>query len=132
MRELDVHITSNLHPEGAEEDLRSMLTWIDSDESLQHEVRGQLTNSVTAPAGTMGNELDVLQLAIGSALSSASLAVSMLQWRTSRRHRPGLVLRRGPIEVEIPADELHSDTAARIIALLDQETDHSADDEPAS
>ena len=68
----------------------------------------------------MGTGFDVLQLVLGTGLSSAALAVSILQWRDARRTRPALTLRRGDIEVDIPpeaaADE---DTVRRIVALLE-------------
>ncbi|WP_066956024.1 effector-associated constant component EACC1 [Streptomyces lushanensis] len=130
--ELEVRVVADGHPEGGEEDLRSLLRWVDADESLRHEVRGRLIGSAALPRGSMGTGLDVLQLLIGSALSGGALAVSVLQWRDSRRRRPGLVLRRGSIEVEIPAEYMGTDVEERVIALLGQEPGGSADDEQAS
>ncbi|MDT0342432.1 effector-associated constant component EACC1 [Streptomyces litchfieldiae] len=126
MREIRIHVVAGGHPDGAEEDLRSLRNWLAADESLRREVRASLTASGPAPAGAMGIGFDILQLAIGSGLSAGALAVSVLQWRDSRRNRPGLVLRRGAIEVEIPADGVHPDTLERVIALLDQDPDGPA------
>lgn len=132
MSELEIRVIENKHPEGDEEDLRSLLRWVDADESLRNEVRGRLLGSGTVPRGSMGTGLDVLQLLIGTALSSGALAVSVLQWRDSRRNRPGLILRRGSIEVEIPTEGVGSDMEERIIALLSREPDSSVGDEQAS
>ncbi|MEU8626808.1 hypothetical protein [Streptomyces sp. NPDC048669] len=132
MPEVEIRVAENEHPDGSEEDLRSLLQWVGADESLRHEVRGQLAGSTTAQPGSMGTGFDVLQLLIGSGLSTGALVVSVLQWRDSRRNRPAITLRRGPVEVEIPVSGVPADVAERIIALLDQEPDDVADDEQAS
>ncbi|MFF3750331.1 hypothetical protein ACFYYH_07695 [Streptomyces sp. NPDC002018] len=132
MSELEIHVVANKHPDGGEEDLRSLLRWVEADELLRHEVRSRLVSSEATSRGSMGTGLDVLQLVIGSALSTGALAVSVLQWRDSRRNRPGLVLRRGGVEVEIPVESTGADLERRIIALLSQEPDGPADDEQAS
>ncbi|MFD8382677.1 hypothetical protein ACFV2X_29915 [Streptomyces sp. NPDC059679] len=103
-----------------EDELRSLLRWLREDESLERLVGGRVGAAGPAVPGHMGTGFDVLQLVLGTGLSSAALAVSILQWRDARRTRPALTLRRGDIEVDIPpeaaADE---DTVRRIVALLE-------------
>ncbi|MEK8173249.1 hypothetical protein NKH77_43100 [Streptomyces sp. M19] len=78
----------------------------------------------------MGTGFDILQLALGSGLSTGALVVSVLQWRDARRTRPALTLRRGAVEVIIPADEpVDGETVRRAIAMLDGET---GGDDPAA
>lgn len=129
--EVEVGVTARAHPDGAEEDLRSLLRWLDTDESLRREVRGHLESSVSLPADAMGTGFDILQLILGSGFSSSALAVSIMQWRDSRHNRPGIILRRGHLEIEIPADRPDHETLERVIAFLDQVPAPPADDEPA-
>ncbi len=69
----------------------------------------------------MGTGLDILQLAIGSGLSAASLVFSVLQWQTSRRRAPAVTLRRGDVEVLLTAEAARDEEAVRgIIDLLDR------------
>lgn len=104
-----------------EEELRSLLRWLHADETLTRDVRGELGSSVPpAPGHMTGGLFDLLQLAIGSGLSAGALAVSLLQWRDSRRRAPLLTLRRGAVEVEIGAGA-DDETVRRIVALLGQE-----------
>lgn len=108
--------------EELEEELRSLLRWLREDESLKRQVNGSLTGTAPRVKEHMGTLFDLLQLVIETGLSSGSLAVSLLQWRGSRRRRPPLTLRRGPVEVEISdATAADAETIARIVALLEQE-----------
>ncbi|MEU3265379.1 MULTISPECIES: effector-associated constant component EACC1 [Streptomyces] len=132
MTKVEVRVVGNEHAEGGEADLRSLLRWVDAEESLRHEVRGRLASGTTAPPGSMGTGFDVLELLIGSGLSTGALVVSVAQWRESRRNRPAITLRRGAVEVEIPANGVPADMVERIVTLLDREADGSSDDEQAS
>lgn len=132
MTELEVRVAVTGQPDGGEDELRSLLRWLRADETLRYDVRGRLTAGTAPAPGSMGAAFDVLQLLIGSGLSAGALAVSVLQWRDSRRRRPGLVLRRGPVEVEISPDAAGSELAERVTALMIRETDGLPDDEPAS
>jgi hypothetical protein len=104
---------------GAEDELRSLLRWLHADETL--DVRARVTGGPT-PAHHMGTGFDVLQLALGSGLSTASLVVSVLQWQTSRRRAPSVTLRRGEVEVLLTAEAARDEeTLRRIVAVLDRE-----------
>ncbi|MCZ0996207.1 caspase family protein [Streptomyces noursei] len=84
MTDLDVRAATE--PGGdPEEELRSLMRWLHEDEGLHRQVRGTLTASRGPRPGEMGLGFDLLQLALGTAVSGGSLAVSVLQWRDARR-----------------------------------------------
>ncbi|MGV9390619.1 effector-associated constant component EACC1 [Streptomyces olivaceus] len=101
-----------------EDDLRSLLRWLHEDEDL--DVRGRPVGAPT-PSGAMGTGFDLLQLSVGSGLSTASLLVSVLQWQTSRRHAPAVTLRRGEVEVVLtPRAARDEETLQALVDLLDR------------
>ncbi|MDT0268730.1 hypothetical protein RM844_20805 [Streptomyces sp. DSM 44915] len=103
-----------------EDELRSLVRWLRTDESLVHGLVAQLEAQRPPGEGEMGGALDVVALVLGSGLSAGALAVSVLQWRDARRTSRPLVVKRGAWEVHIPpgrpADE---DTFDRLVALLE-------------
>ncbi|MDT0319893.1 effector-associated constant component EACC1 [Streptomyces millisiae] len=107
----------------AEDRLRSLQDWLRADETLNGAVRARLAASGPAEAGAMGIGFDMLELMIGSGLSSGALAVSILQWRQAQRAARELTLRRGEVEVRIPVAAAAADgeLVRRIVALLDGE-----------
>ncbi|ASQ93024.1 hypothetical protein [Streptomyces sp. 11-1-2] len=122
MAEIDVRVAAGDGPNAVEceDELRSLLRWLGEDESLGR-LRGQVAGDGPPAPGTMGTGFDVLQLTIGSGLSSAALIVSILQWRDARRTRPVLTLRRGAVEVDIPVDmAADPETVRGIVELLDE------------
>ncbi|MBX7550419.1 hypothetical protein [Streptomyces sp. NPDC004232] len=103
--------------DGAEDDLRSLLRWLHEDEAL--DVRGRV-GGAPPPSGAMGTGFDLLQLAVGSGLSTASLVVSVLQWQTSRHRAPAVTLRRGEVEVVLTPEAARDAETLRALAdLLD-------------
>ncbi|MEU7635958.1 MULTISPECIES: effector-associated constant component EACC1 [unclassified Streptomyces] len=131
MTDLDVRAVPE--PGGdAEEELRSLMHWLHDDEELHRQVRGSLTSSRGPRPGEMGIGFDLLQLAVGTAVSGGSLAVSVLQWRDARRRAPELTLRAGEIEVHIPRGAAADpETVRRIVALLDEAQEPGGDDRTA-
>ncbi|GGU69417.1 hypothetical protein GCM10010211_38680 [Streptomyces albospinus] len=112
----------------AEDELRSLLEWLHEDEGLHRQVRGRLAASRGPQPGEMGLGFDLLQLAVGTAVSGGSLAVSVLQWRDARRRTPELTLRVGEIEVRIPPGAARDpETLDRIAALLDRPQEPGGD-----
>ncbi|WP_371614991.1 hypothetical protein [Streptomyces sp. NBC_00454] len=115
--------------EDPEAELRSLQRWLAADETLGRGLSVRLgsdpkRDSATvgdAPQGTlMGSGLDLLQLAVGSGLSGASLVFSVLQWQVSRRTPPTLVLSRDGYEIRLTGDAAADPEAVRrIVAALE-------------
>ncbi|MEU0528320.1 effector-associated constant component EACC1 [Streptomyces niveus] len=105
---------------GSEDELRSLADWLREDESLAGHLRSRITASAPAPSGHMGTGFDVLQLALGSSLSTAALVISVLQWQLSRRRASVLVLSRGDVRVELTAEAARDEeTLRRVMAVLE-------------
>ncbi|WP_369177075.1 effector-associated constant component EACC1 [Streptomyces mutabilis] len=118
----DFRIEISGPPDGtdAEDHLRSLLSWLREDGTPT--LRARAAGSAPAAPGSMGAGLDILQLAIGSGLSAASLVFSVLQWQASRRRAPAVTLRRGDVEVVLTAQAAGDEETVRgIIDLLDRQ-----------
>lgn len=103
---------------GTEDELRSLLRWLHADESV--DVRGRIGTAAPPPAHHMGAGFDLLELAIGSGLSAASLVFSVLQWQSARRGSPSVTLRRGDVEIVLTREAAADEAALRgLIAWLD-------------
>ncbi|MFJ8886021.1 hypothetical protein ACIRJR_21785 [Streptomyces sp. NPDC102402] len=126
MGEYDVRLAPGSQDGDAEEHLRSLLSWLQEDESLDRYVRGSYRSPAPRSAEHMGEGLDLLALVAGSALSTGSLVFSVLQWQASRRRAPTLILRRGAVEVHLPADRATDDEALRrIVSALGEDSRQS-------
>ncbi|MFI8362817.1 hypothetical protein ACIGD1_21930 [Streptomyces sp. NPDC085612] len=120
----------------AEDELRSLLRWLNADESLGRDLRGTLAADPERPAsgtptsGTlMGTGLDLVQLVVGSGLSTGSLVFSVLQWQASRRPAPSLTVSRGGYEVRLTGEAADDPEALRrIVALLEPSPEGGDDD----
>ncbi|MFE2880347.1 hypothetical protein ACFXG6_18185 [Streptomyces roseus] len=124
MHEYELQVDPERAGQGPESELRSLLLWLKEDESLRRAVRGRIRSGVPAPAahGTpMGSPgFDLLQLAVGSGLSAASLLFAVLQWQASRRRPPVLTVRRGPYEITLTGEEAgDAEGLRRIVAALE-------------
>ncbi|MGH4030569.1 effector-associated constant component EACC1 [Actinomycetota bacterium Odt1-20B] len=106
-----------------EDALRSLLRWLHEDETLDGAVRGRLADRAAPVPGHMGaGGFDILQLALGSGLSTAALVVSVLQWQLARHRAPALVLSRGELQVQVtPEGARDAETLRRVVELLDQQ-----------
>lgn len=114
----------------AEDELRSLARWLNEDEALGGHLRARLGATAPAPAGHMGAGFDVLQLAVGSTLSTAALVVSVLQWQLSRRRAPALVLSRGDVRVELTQEAARDEeTLRRVMEVLERGDGGTADDD---
>ncbi|MEU7577752.1 hypothetical protein AB0B50_09155 [Streptomyces sp. NPDC041068] len=124
MTDVCVRLAADGPGEDTEDALRSLLRWLHEDETLTGSVRGEVAASAAPVAGHMGaGGFDILQLALGSGLSTASLVVSLLQWQLARRRAPSLVLSRGELRVEVTPDGAHdAETLRRVVELLDEQT----------
>jgi len=105
-------------PQG-EHHLRSLRRWLHDDELV--DVRAHaVAAGPPAPGSMSGSGLDLLQLALGTGLSTASVVVSVLQWQTSRRGSPAVTLRRGGVEIQLTKEMARDEEAVRgLVALLD-------------
>ncbi|MFC9299126.1 hypothetical protein ACFTWH_31830 [Streptomyces sp. NPDC057011] len=124
MSEYALQVDHHRPGRGSETELRSLMLWLSEDESLRRDVRGRIGSGEPAtaaggtPMGTPG--FDLLQLAVGSGLSTGSLVFSVLQWQASRRRPPALTVRHGPYEVTLTGDEADDPEALRrIVAALE-------------
>ncbi|MEU1826648.1 hypothetical protein ABZ502_29985 [Streptomyces abikoensis] len=70
--------------DSAEEELRSLYVWLLADSQARRCADVAWGADVQTPANAMGGLLDVISLALGSGFSAASLAVSIIQWRSTR------------------------------------------------
>ncbi|MFG3256435.1 hypothetical protein [Streptomyces sp. NPDC048172] len=142
MRELTVELRCP-RVEDTEAELRSLVRWLRADEEVGRHLRARPTASSAPAPGEMGAGFDLLQFAVATGLSGASLAVSLLQWREARRTPSVIRLRRGSLEVSIPPESTDEETVRRLSALFEAPgeppsapapgtTDESADDAPAS
>ncbi|MEK8142421.1 hypothetical protein NKH18_07940 [Streptomyces sp. M10(2022)] len=128
--EYEVRLAQDVGEGGTEDHLRALLGWVREDEALARDARGSLTSSFRPSPGQMGNGLDLLALAIGTTVSTASLVFSVLQWQAARRPAPTVILRRGGVEVRLLADQAHDQEALRRIAgILDQQDGQSQEPE---
>ncbi len=121
MTEIVVRIKGATSDDDTEDELRSLLRWVREDECVGDDLRGRLASSGSPVAGSMGAGFDILQFAVGSGLSLSALVVSVLQWRDGRRRAPEVTLRRGDVEIRLPADLARDEAAlARFVAVLDR------------
>ncbi|MCF3119368.1 MULTISPECIES: effector-associated constant component EACC1 [Streptomyces] len=130
MTDVRVELAAADRDADTEEALRSLLRWLDRDETLGGAVRGAFAASAEPVPGHMGTSgFDILQLALGSGLSTASLAVSLFQWQLARRRAPALVLSKGELRVEVtPEGARDAETLRRVVELLDRRTAVTAGD----
>ncbi|MET9960179.1 hypothetical protein ABZ128_14215 [Streptomyces sp. NPDC006326] len=129
--------------DGPEAELRSLLRWLKEDEALGRDVRAVIGSDgppppsapdPAPPATPMGSPgFDVLQLAVGSGLSAASLVFSVLQWQASRRRAPALTVTRAGYEVRLTGDAAEDpEVLRRIVAALEPQQPRDGDDDGAS
>ncbi|MET9546296.1 MULTISPECIES: hypothetical protein [unclassified Streptomyces] len=116
----------------AEDELRSLADWLREDETLDGHLRSRVASAAPAPADHMGAGFDVLELALGTSLSTAALVVSLLQWQLSRRRAPALVLSRGDVRVELTQEAARDEeTLRRVMAVLEPGEGGAADGDGA-
>ncbi|MFE4862467.1 hypothetical protein [Streptomyces sp. NPDC056670] len=85
----------------AEAELRSLLRWLKADEEVGLRVHGALGSSEPADPEHMGALIDIISLTVSNGLAAAQFALSIQQWRATRRAPAAVVLRRGGTEVEV-------------------------------
>jgi hypothetical protein len=128
--DLCVELASADRGADAENALRSLRRWLHEDETLAGAVRGRFADPAAPVAAHMGaGGFDILQLALGSGLSTASLVVSVFQWQLARNRGPALVLSRGELRVEVsPEGARDAETLRKVVELLDRQPAAIAED----
>ncbi|MFH8930673.1 hypothetical protein ACH4D4_26855 [Streptomyces pristinaespiralis] len=110
-----------------EDALRSLLRWVHEDESLEGRVRGRIGAGSAPEPGSMGPGFDLAQFAVASGLSTSALVVSVLQWRSSLRRPPAVVLSRDGVEVRLAKEAADDpETLRRIMTALETRNDDGA------
>ncbi|MEW1926777.1 hypothetical protein [Streptomyces sp. NPDC088360] len=112
---VDVGI-AGLEGAAAEAELRSLRDWLRADRHTRLAAEPELRSAQAPPAGAQGSVVDVVSLIVGSAFNAASLAVSLVSWRATRRGRSALTVRRADGVVV----EITSDSAEQAVQLLEQ------------
>lgn len=129
MTDLAVEVRGEGADQADQEDaLRSLDGWLRADETLAGRLGTRITATTPAPADHMGTGFDMLELALGSSLSTAALVVSVLQWQLSRRRAPAVVLSRGDVRVELSAEAARDEAALRrVLAVLEPDGEGARD-----
>nr|WP_128806409.1 hypothetical protein [Streptomyces sp. Termitarium-T10T-6] len=81
-------------PNWAEEELRSLYTWLLSDPELRRHARLSLASSRAPEPGAQGDMIDVLSLVLGTGLNTGALALSIATWRSTRPRQMTVTLER--------------------------------------
>lgn len=78
----------------AEDELRSLQAWLETDRTVRRHVRATLATDRVRVPGQQGDVIDLLSLVLGSGFSAASLAATVVSWRATRPQLPTLVVER--------------------------------------
>ncbi|MFI2315175.1 effector-associated constant component EACC1 [Streptomyces sp. CB00072] len=81
-------------PERAEEELRSLYTWLLSEPEFRRHARLSLASSRAPEPGAQGDMIDVLSLVLGTSLNTGALALSIAIWRSTRPRQITVTLER--------------------------------------
>ncbi|MFD8110106.1 MULTISPECIES: effector-associated constant component EACC1 [Streptomyces griseus group] len=81
-------------PKQAEEELRSLYTWLLSEPELRRHARLSLASSRAPEPGAQGDMIDVLSLVLGTSLNTGALALSIATWRSTRPRQITVTLER--------------------------------------
>ncbi|MFE5302083.1 hypothetical protein [Streptomyces sp. NPDC056632] len=80
--------------DSAENELRSLADWLETDRAVARFLRAELASDATRLPGQQGDFIDILSLALSSGFSVASLATAIASWRATRVQPPSLVIER--------------------------------------
>jgi hypothetical protein len=101
--------------DGSLDESRSLSTWLRDEPQVRAHGR-----PVVTPAGEpdeMGTGMEVLTLLLGTGLSAAQLALSIIMWRASRNEPVRVVIERDDRQVAV--DTSDPDDAAAIATRLE-------------
>ncbi|MEV4372934.1 hypothetical protein AB0J71_38110 [Nonomuraea sp. NPDC049637] len=116
--EVVVDETVNLRMSGdfAEQELRSLYDWLLRDLDALDYMDVRLQSKDPEP-GEMGDTLDLIALAVTSALQWPAFIETVAQWRRTRRHRPQVTIERGGTTVVV--SEAESELVVQILKALE-------------
>jgi Effector Associated Constant Component 1 len=102
-------------PEGTPDDIRSLHTWLRDEPAIR--AHGQPALTGLSERGEMSTGLEVLSLVLGTGLSAAQLALSIIMWRATRNHPVRVVIERD--ERQVAVDTSSPEQAEAIAAGLE-------------
>ncbi|WP_445520981.1 effector-associated constant component EACC1 [Streptomyces sp. NEAU-174] len=122
-----VHVRVRMVGDSAGNELRSLHSWLLGDTGARRWAQVEW-ESARAPAGAMGGALDAVSLVLSSGFSAASLAVSIVQWRTTRGSRGPSVMVERADGSRVTIGDASLEETERLLRLL--ERDEPGQDEP--
>ncbi|MFG2841258.1 hypothetical protein ACGFYE_40500 [Streptomyces zaomyceticus] len=89
-----MQLTLRIEGSSAEEEARSLYDWLLLDRAFLRGAQIEMGSSAPAIPGHQGSAFDLVSLVISSAISSASLGVSIASWRSTRPQEPSVTVER--------------------------------------
>ncbi|MEO3756014.1 hypothetical protein [Streptomyces sp. B6B3] len=111
-------MTLTVEGDTAEEELRSLHTWLLADPEARRGAQVELRASAPSRPDSMGGALDVISLVLGSGFSAASLAVTLAQWRGTRRHEGTTVIVERADGLKVTVSGTSTEEAQRTLRAL--------------
>lgn len=92
---MQVHVgVAEVPCEIAELELRSLYAWLKADRQAIRHAAPELGTAAAPVAGAQGQMIDIVSLVVSASFGAASLAGTIMSWRTTRPRRPVLTVRR--------------------------------------
>jgi hypothetical protein len=101
--------------DGSADESRALSTWLRDEPQVR--AYGQPQAAADDTPGEMGTGLEVLTLVLGTGLSAAQLALSIIMWRATRNEPIRVVIERDDRQVTV--DTSDPDDAAAIATRLE-------------
>lgn len=116
-----MQLTLGVSGRAVEEEARSLSEWLRADRAVLRTARVELSAAHPPEQGAQGSAVDVVSLVLGSGFSAASLAVAIVQWRSTRPDRPSVTVER-PDGVKVTISDASEEEARQLVQrLLDQQ-----------
>ena len=110
-------ITIRMSGSRAEEELRSLVSWLQDEPAVCQYCRISLAPGTHARPEEMGAVFEAVQLAVDSGFQILNLALAYASWRSTRPLRPEVTIERDGTKVSI--DGADTDVVTKIISALD-------------
>jgi len=99
----------------AEQELRSLLTWLRDEADVRRYARMSLESAQPA-VGEMGGALEAIKLVTDEGFQIANFALALLSWRATRSKRPEVTIKRDGVEISLA--EADPEAIEKIVAAL--------------